>query len=149
MHLHSGYYYHNYVILGVLKPLWLNRNSLYRLNNNNKNYNLILKCQFDTMKSMNRYVQKSLSNRLSIVLGGKTLTIIIILIIIIIIILQCGARLQIHTLICVSGAFSQLGMRMSASVSRSCRSVAVLSTLSVSHPCMCRLQACHPHASTS
>ena len=27
MHLHFGYYYYNYVIIGVLGPLWLNGNS--------------------------------------------------------------------------------------------------------------------------
>ena len=58
--------------------------------------------------------------------------------------MRCSAADTHLNLTCVSGAFFQLGMRMSASVSCSCRSVAVLSTLSASHACMCWLQACHP-----
>ena len=44
MNLHSGYYYYRYVIIGVLRPLWLNRNSQLKLNNKNNNDNLINKC---------------------------------------------------------------------------------------------------------
>ena len=79
MHLHSGYYYYNYVIISVLRSLWLNRDS--QLNSKNENDNLIFKnLKTILMKNMNRYLQKSQLNRLSIVHGVKTQTIIIMII---------------------------------------------------------------------
>ena len=50
MHLYSGNYYYNYVIIGVLGPLWLNINSKWMLNNKIKMIILLKKLNAILMK---------------------------------------------------------------------------------------------------